>query len=232
MKREKVDMSKKKNYRIFEGLRIATCLTFVSGFLNTFTFITQGGRFAGIQSGNVVYMAFYLAQGQMYQAFQFLVPIAFFALGQCFTYLMRKHFVKNKWPWHLSSSLVILGLVLLACVLNPILGPSMTIAILAFVASIQVESFRNIRGLPCANVMMTGNVKNAAHLCFKGVVEQDAQLRKKGYHILLIILTFMLGVYLATILVDHFREDALLFCLLPLFYISFQLCKEKRMGQK
>ncbi|MBY5034061.1 DUF1275 domain-containing protein [Streptococcus gallolyticus] len=221
-------MSKKKNYRIFEGLRIATCLTFVSGFLNAFTFITQGGRFAGIQSGNVVYMAFYLAQGQFYQSFQFLVPIIFFALGQCFTYLMRRHFVENKWPWHFSSSMVIFTLVLFACLLNPILGPSMTIAILAFAASIQVESFRNIRGLPYANVMMTGNVKNAAHLWFKGMVEKDAQLRKKGYHILLIIFTFMLGVCAATFLVSIFQENALIFCLCPLLYINVQLWKEKQ----
>lgn len=228
MKQEKVEMSKKKNYRIFEGLRIATCLTFVSGFLNAFTFITQEGRFAGIQSGNVVYMAFYLAQGQLDDAVQFFVPIAFFALGQCFTYLMRRYFVKNKWPWHLSSSVVILGLVLLSCVLNPILNPFMTVAILAFVASIQVESFRYIRGLPYANVMMTGNVKNAAHLLFKGFIEKDIQLRKKGYHILLIILTFMLGVCVATILVNKFQENALIFCLFPLSYITFQLWKEKQ----
>ncbi len=53
-------MSRFKNYRIFEGLRVATVLTFISGYLNAFTFITQGGRFAGVQSGNVISTAYFL----------------------------------------------------------------------------------------------------------------------------------------------------------------------------
>lgn len=46
-----------RKYRVFEGLRIASCLTFISGYLNAFTYLTQGGRFAGVQSGNVILLA-------------------------------------------------------------------------------------------------------------------------------------------------------------------------------
>ena len=56
-------MSSSRYYRVFEGLRVATVLTFISGYLNAFTFVTQGGRFAGVQSGNVIATAYHLALG-------------------------------------------------------------------------------------------------------------------------------------------------------------------------
>ena len=34
-----------KDYQNFEGLRVAMLLTFMSGFIDAYTFITQGGRF-------------------------------------------------------------------------------------------------------------------------------------------------------------------------------------------
>ncbi len=54
---------------------------------------------------------------------------------------------------------MMLVLILLTIILSPIMPASFTIASLAFVASIQVETFRRLRGAPYANVMMTGNVK-------------------------------------------------------------------------
>ena len=88
-------MSRFKNYRIFEGLRVATVLTFISGYLNAFTFITQGGRFAGVQSGNVISTAYFLALGEFQQVLNFLIPIVSFVLGQFFTYSTRKWFLNK-----------------------------------------------------------------------------------------------------------------------------------------
>ncbi len=74
---------------------------------------------------------------------------------------------------------MMLVLILLTIILSPIMPASFTIASLAFVASIQVETFRRLRGAPYANVMMTGNVKNAAYLWFKGVIEKIQNLEKQ-----------------------------------------------------
>lgn len=216
-----------KQHRVFERLRIAASLTFISGFLNAFTFITQGGRFAGVQSGNVVYFAYHIAQNNMKQAFNFFIPIFSFVIGQFFTYSARKYFIHHRLPWHFGSSLIISLLITLEILLNPILGPSLTIGILAFAASIQVETFRNIHGLPYANVMMTGNVKNAAYLWFQGVVEKNDAIRKRGTNIFIIIVSFMLGVALATILSGKFAENSLIAVMFPMVYVNFKLWKEK-----
>lgn len=217
-----------KDYRVFEGLRVACCLTFISGYLNAFTYVTQGGRFAGVQSGNVISLAFYMAKGEFDQVVNFCIPILFFVFGQFFTYLARRYFEKQSWSWHFGSSLIMLICILLTIFLSPMMPASFTMASLAFVASIQVETFRRLRGAPYANVMMTGNVKNAAYLWFKGMIERDAELKKTGRNILLTIIGFMLGVISATQLSFQFKEYALIGILLPVLYINYKLWQEKR----
>ncbi|HFI0037063.1 TPA: YoaK family protein [Streptococcus suis] len=217
-----------KDYRVFEGLRVACSLTFISGYLNAFTYVTQGGRFAGVQSGNVISLAFYMAKGEFDQVVNFCIPILFFVFGQFFTYLARRYFEKQSWSWHFGSSLIMLICILLTIFLSPMMPASFTIASLAFVASIQVETFRRLRGSPYANVMMTGNVKNAAYLWFKGMIERDAELKKTGRNILLTIIGFMLGVVIATQLSFQFKEYALIGILLPVLYINYKLWQEKR----
>lgn len=217
-----------KDYRVFEGLRVACCLTFISGYLNAFTYVTQGGRFAGVQSGNVISLAFYMAKGEFDQVVNFCIPILFFVFGQFFTYLARRYFEKQSWSWHFGSSLIMLICILLTIFLSPMMPATFTMASLAFVASIQVETFRRLRGAPYANVMMTGNVKNAAYLWFKGMIERDAELKKTGRNILLTIIGFMLGVISATQLSFQFKEYALIGILLPVLYINYKLWQEKR----
>lgn len=102
-----------------------------------------------------------------------------------------------------------------------------TMAILAFVASIQVETFRTLRGVPYANVMMTGNVKNAAFIWFKGIIEKNKKLIKIGRNIFITIISFMLGVICATILSRMFHEYALVEVTLPMMYVTYKLWQEK-----
>lgn len=218
----------KKDYRVYEGLRVASCLTFISGYLNAFTFVTQGGRFAGVQSGNLISLAFHVAQGNFSKSIHFLVPVVFFALGQCITYLAKRYALTHHLPWHFGSSIIMLTFIIVTIVLTPFFPPFFTIALLAIVASIQVETFRKLRGASYANVMMTGNVKNAAYLLCKGVIERDKELRRTAYHIMVTIIAFLLGVSLSTLLSFSLHEMALVGILLPLLYVNIQLWNEKR----
>ncbi|MBF0786976.1 MULTISPECIES: YoaK family protein [unclassified Streptococcus] len=223
-------MSINKEYQVFEGLRIATALTFISGYLNAFTYITQGGRFAGIQSGNVIMLSYYLAKGDISQVVSFFNPIFFFVLGQFVVYLIKQGLKKDKWLWHFCSSLLMTGLIILAVVISPFVGPFFTMATLAFVASIQIGTFQKLRGAPYANVMMTGNLKNAAYLWFKGWVEHDRILRKRGQETILILGSFSLGVILSTLLSSRFFEYALAYVLIPALYVNYELWREKSLA--
>ncbi|MTB63415.1 DUF1275 domain-containing protein [Streptococcus sp. zg-86] len=223
-------MSIKKEYQVFEGLRIATSLTFISGYLNAFTYVTQGGRFAGIQSGNIIMLSYYLARRDIVQVVSFLNPIFFFTIGQFVVYMTKRYFGTNKWLWHFCSSLMMSSFVLFAVMISPFVGPFLTMAILAFVASIQIGTFQKLRGAPYANVMMTGNLKNAAYLWFKGWMENDPVLRKRGQETILILISFSTGVIVSTLLSIQFSEYSLAYVLLPALYVNYELWKEKSLA--
>jgi uncharacterized membrane protein YoaK (UPF0700 family) len=36
---------KKRSYRVFEGLRVATLVSYIGGFIDAYTYNTQDGRF-------------------------------------------------------------------------------------------------------------------------------------------------------------------------------------------
>ncbi len=74
---------------------------------------------------------------------------------------------------------MMLVLILLTIILSPIMPASFTIASLAFVASIQVETFRRLRGAPYANVMMTGNVKMLLISGLKELLKKIQNLEKQ-----------------------------------------------------
>ncbi len=74
---------------------------------------------------------------------------------------------------------MMLVLILLTIIFSPIMPASFTIASLAFVASIQVETFRRLRGAPYANVMMTGNVKNVLTSGLKELLKKIQNLEKQ-----------------------------------------------------
>ncbi|MCC9692442.1 DUF1275 domain-containing protein, partial [Streptococcus agalactiae] len=163
-------MSKKshRQYQIYEGLRCAVALCFISGYINAFTYVTQGKRFAGVQTGNLLSFAIHLSNKHYSQALAFLLPIMVFMLGQSFTYFMNRWANKHQLHWYLLSSFALTQVAIVTIILTPFLPSSFTVAGLAFFASIQVDTFKSLRGAPYANMMMTGNIKNAAYLLTKG----------------------------------------------------------------
>ncbi|MGT2949512.1 YoaK family protein [Streptococcus devriesei] len=219
-----------KDYRNFEGLRVAVLLTFISGFIDAYTFITQEGRFASMQTGNLLYMTINLAEGHLKEAFSFLIPIVFFILGQFFYYFLRRWVTPKNVRWHKFSTYVLLILLAVIAVLSPLLPSIFTIAGLAFFASIQLATFKRVRGYTYTNTMMTGNIKNAAYLFLKGSVEKNEQILKQSIYIITVIVTFMAGVLLSTVMCRYLTESSLYILLLPMLALVYFLNIEREEG--
>lgn len=216
-----------KDYQNFEGLRVAMLLTFMSGFIDAYTFITQGGRFASMQTGNLLYMMMKFADGHFKEAFSFFIPIIFFILGQFFYYFLRKWITPKNLRWHKSSTYVLFILLSVIAIFSPILPSIFTIAGLAFFASIQLATFKRVRGYPYTNTMMTGNIKNAAYLFLKGSVEKNEQIRKQAFYIFMAIIMFMIGVLLSTVMCRYLIKSSLYFLLLLMLALIYFLNKEE-----
>ncbi len=218
--------NKRKRHQVYEGIRCASALTFISGYVNTFTFMTQGRRFAGVQTGNVMYLAIRIAEKNYLQALDFLLPIFFFMLGQSFAYFAHRWANKHHLHWHLLASVLLTAIALVTSLVTPFTSQFITVSALAFFASIQVDTFKSLRGANYANVMMTGNIKNAAYILTKGLYEKNKELILIGRNTLLIIMTFILGVICSSFLSYRFGEMALTAMLLPLGYVNYLLLVE------
>ena len=59
---------KKRSYRVFEGLRVATLVSYIGGFIDAYTYNTQDERFASIQTGNLLYLVIHLVEGNIARA--------------------------------------------------------------------------------------------------------------------------------------------------------------------
>ncbi|MDY4511433.1 YoaK family protein [Streptococcus pluranimalium] len=210
-------------YPNHERLFCAVLVTFVSGFINAFTFLTQGGRFAGVQTGNLLMLGIRLAEGRLLDALKFCLPIAVFMVGQGISYYLKNWVIQRKYHWHLSSSFVLTFMAFLTLILIDDWHPYAIVALLALFMSLQVDTFKAIQGTSFATVMMTGNIKNAAYLWVKGFMEKDVQTRRDSRHILIILGTFSLGAMVATLLCRRYGEMAFGLVLIPLFILNAYL---------
>lgn len=218
-----------KSYRIFESLRVTLLVTFISGFVNAYTFHTQGGRFAGAQTGNVIMMMVYLAKGSLREVASYLLPLLVFMLGQVLAYVARRWARKKGLRWHAFGSKLLFVLLLFTAVISPApaIGSNTTIALLALFSSLLLDTFRRVRGLAYANVMMTGNVKNASQLLVMGLVEKNPAIRQQAYLAFSAIFGFMLGVLGASLIVAYFVEHSLFVLLVPLLILNYIIVTEK-----
>lgn len=223
---KKSRQNRRKRYQVYEGIRCAAALTFISGYVNAFTYVTQGKRFAGVQTGNLLSFAIRLSQHNYDQALNFVLPMAFFMIGQSFTYFMHRWSNKHQLHWYLLSSVTLTIIALITAVVTPVLPQFVTVAALAFFASIQVDTFKSLRGAPYANVMMTGNIKTAAYVLTKGLYEKNGELILIARNIFVIIVTFVFGVICSTYFSRHYGEMALWAMLIPLAYVNYLLVTE------
>lgn len=167
-----------------------------------------------------------LSEQQLKEALQFLLPMIVFMLGQSFTYFMHRWATKKGLHWYLLSSFILTGIAFGTALFTPFLPSNVTVAALAFFASIQVDTFKTLRGASYANVMMTGNIKNAAYLLTKGLYEKNHELTHIGRNTLIVILAFAVGVVCSTLLCIAYGEYALIPILMPLLYVNYLLAQE------
>lgn len=218
---------REKNYRKYEGLRVALMTTFISGFINAYTYNTQGGLFAGVQTGNVLMMMIRFTEGEYWQSVRYLLPIVVFMLGQIVTYYVRNWCHHHNLHWHQFGAGLLLLQMLIIALLSPIFPPYFTIASLALFASIQLDTFKRVRGVAYANIMMTGNIKNGMQMLVMGVAEKDKSLRIQAYYTLTVLVSFMIGVVCSTLMTMYLVEYALYVVLFPLSILLHTLIIEK-----
>ncbi len=176
--------------------------------------LSRGGVFANCETGNLVLLGLYLAQGQMVRAMTYL-PLSWpFFCGVLLTNSIRRRAAFHP-RLHWRQITVLFEAACLAAVAFIPYGRWENIAVTAlvsFACSIQVQSFRKVHGSAYATTMCTGNLRSAADNLYAGLALHDAPALLRASRYLSVVLVFVLGAVAGAFLTQALAEKAVLLC--------------------
>ncbi len=203
--------------QVSESLRLGLLLAIVGGFLEAYTFLSRGGVFANCETGNMVLLALYLAQGDLSRAFTYFPPILAFFLGVLLTNKIRRLAAPHP-KLHWRQITVLFEAACLAVVAFVPYGrfDVVVTTLVSFACSIQVQSFRKVHGSAYATTMCTGNLRSAADNLYAYTALHDRAAGTRCRNYLTVVLVFMLGAVIGGLTTQVFAEKSVLFCCIPL----------------
>ena len=199
------------------SLLSAALLALNGGLLDAFVYLNHGHVFANAMTGNGVLFGIALLSHDPVQAVRHAVPALAFLLGVAASKLFQSTLGTRAATVGLLSELV--GL-FLASWLPPAFPQMAFTALIAFVASYQVSSFRVVDTFTYNSTFITGNLRSVGDGLFEAFFTQTPGSRRTGLlkfrDLSLIILSFLLGAVLGAALAPRFANHTLWFALPPL----------------
>jgi uncharacterized membrane protein YoaK (UPF0700 family) len=203
-------------------------LAIVGGYLDAYTYISRGNVFANAQTGNIVFLGLNLAEKNWNEVVHYIIPILAFILGVVTAEMLKSRFKQNPNIHWRQITVAIETVVLLIVAFIP-QGDMNLIANIAisFVCSLQVQGFRKFNGNTLTTTMCTGNLRTATEQLFLYNHTKDSQIRNKSLQYYGIILFFIIGAVLGTLLTKIFIEKAILFnCVVLIVVFAIMFIKE------
>ncbi len=188
-----------KNKTWSESLLFATFLTLAGGLQDGYSYALRGKVFVNALTGNVVLMAFNLAEGNFPAMLRYFIQIASFALG---VYVSgRVAFAeKRRMGLHFKQRILAAEIIILVVVgfLSKELD-SIANSMMAFSCGMQVNTFRKFADINAATTMCVGNVRTIMHNLAgyhhtKGTAHKEASRT-----VLFIVCIFFLGAFIGGI---------------------------------
>lgn len=188
-------MKMKKYRQMSDSFALGAILALAGGFLDAYTYICRGGVFANAETGNIVLMGLQLADGNFSSSLRYLIPIVAFACGILASELVKKKFKESSLlHWRqITVALEIVVLIAIAFVASTDKNNIFINSAVAFVSSLQVQSFRVISGISLTTTMCTGNLRSATEHLFGAVSRKDGDSLKKSAKYFAIIGFFIIG---------------------------------------
>lgn len=196
----------------------------VGGFYGAYAFMVRGGMFCNAQTANVVMLAMAIGQEDWKQALYLLVPISAYFCGAIFSEILAK---KVKKLHTLRWDTILVGFEIPICIFLGLLPKSAPDQIcqvtLNFICSAQFNTFRQNEGIPMATTFVTNHIRQTGSNLVKAIRDNDprAALRWRMHGSM--ILFFLGGGILSTILCRIFDVRAIIGAIPILLYAFIRL---------
>lgn len=201
-----------KGIQTSESFIVGSLLALAGGYLDTYTFFGRGEVFANAQTGNMVLVAINIAQKNYFEIWKYIIPILSFLLGVLVSEYI-KYYSKHK-KYHYRQYVLLLEIFVLCIVsfikrdnLSNIIANSMV----SFVCALQVESFRKMHSTSFASTMCTGNLRTASENLFYFISFKDKKNRDIAIRSFSIIIVFILGAIMGTLITLKLKQISILF---------------------
>lgn len=195
-------------YQMSESTVTGFLLAFAGGFLDAYTYICRDGVFANAQTGNIVLLGIHLSEGEWLVGLYYLIPIFSFVVGILMAEWIKSRFQGEK-LLHWRQIIIAIELVILIGVgFMPQSLNAVANILISFVCSLQVESFRKLKGLTYATTMCTGNLRSASELLYRYRVTKDKKLLQNSMKYYEVIFVFIVGAAAGAFITNAFLEKA------------------------
>lgn len=201
-----------KDKQMSESLLVGGLLAIIGGYLDAYTYVCRGGVFANAQTGNMVLLGLNLAQCNFVKALHCLVPVITFFVGICFVeFIKSKYKISENLHWR-QIAIVIEFVALIGVSYLP-QGKYNAVAniIVAFVCSLQAQSFRKFNGNAYASTMCTGNLRSSSEHFFRYANIKNKNELKVSMQYIFIITLFIIGAIIGSYLTNIYQIKSVLF---------------------
>ncbi|CAI2586902.1 hypothetical protein AKUH3B101J_05900 [Apilactobacillus kunkeei] len=204
-----------KNKDIFMHPLIAILLAITSGGIDAYTFIEQGGVFAGLQTGNSILFGISLANHEFDQSLKYIFSIIFFALGIVIIKVMQRKLDSI----NIRKVIIIFYEIVVIMIVGLLVKNTSSVLIvglLSLVSAAQLQEFKLLKGNPFNPLMMTGNISKIANNAYLALVDHDKKAQSLLMDTIMVITSFILGTFIMGIVDHYLNAYSVLVLIIPL----------------
>lgn len=219
-------MGEERKYLECEKAWVYRVLIIIAGFYGGYAMAVRGGMFSNAQTGNVVFMAMALGNGQIKKALYYLIPMSAYMLGGLVSEALPKPLRRvHLFRWDtLLTFFEIVAVIVMGFI--PASAPHQICQVLInFICAMQYNTFRQAEGVAMATTFVTNHIRQTGTVLaglFNKNKDNKVVLRRVGIHVMMIF-CFVVGVFASAVLCRLVGTYAIWFNLIPLLIVFIDL---------
>lgn len=186
-------------------------LAAAGGYLDAFTYVGHGHVFANAMTGNVVLLGINCISGNWHPGLRHLPPILAFLVGIFAAKAIHLSAAERRIRFRYLSVLGLeIGVLAVLSFLPASIADFWITTSIAFAASVQVETFREVNGRSYSSTFTTGNLRTLSEGVFDWFFrERNAEMAQLIGDFAIICASFLAGATAGGFATPHMRNHAL-----------------------
>ncbi len=213
-----MEQNEEKSFLECERWWIFAILMTAAGYLGAFTYSIRGGVFCNAQTGNFVLLAMALGNADWGRAGYLLIPISAYFLGSIISEILPNLVKKTN---ILRWDTMLIGIEIIVIILLGFLPETAPYQIsqvaINFICSMQYNTFRQAQGIPMATTFCTNHVRQTSIHFTKWLKHKTPESLMRFSRHALMLLVFVLGGVISTVMCRLFMGRAVWGAALILF---------------